>query len=192
LLHVPLLIAGPGIPSGRRIPDVVSLQQLFATVLDLSQGSAAVPERASLRCYWTSPAQECDPSPLVVSELSDHLNSAEIGNSISALTPDWHFISDPAGDRELYRLTSDPREEVNLADSPDHRVDVEILERRLVLQLQASARPWRRESYLEGLGEKNFALVTGNTLTPLGGTRGTARRRPPPPDRELLHSIPYQ
>ena len=43
LLHVPLIIAGPGIPQGQRVRDLVGIQQLFATALDLSAGGGTAP-----------------------------------------------------------------------------------------------------------------------------------------------------
>src|SRR5208283_6221071 len=71
LLHVPLIIAGPGIPPGRRLKDLVSIQQLFATALDLSGtdvGAADRAESASLRGAWAVPPGLHDSAPMVISE----------------------------------------------------------------------------------------------------------------------------
>lgn len=174
LLHVPLIIAGPGIPPGRRVTDPVSLQQIFATVMDLSGASGTLPQQSSLRCYWESPASTCDPNPLVISELDESPNDSEAEASISAVTPGWHFLRDSDGNPELYNLASDPHEKVNLAASPDYQEEVREIQRNVVGRVRASSLPWLGETYLTSLGESDFRLLTGKKFTHLS-----------PPDRKL-------
>jgi arylsulfatase A-like enzyme len=180
LLHVPLIIAGPGIPAGRRITDLVSLQQLFATILDLSQGASPAPEPKSLRCYWTFPPVTCDAQPLVVSEYSSE-------ESISLVTPEWHFIRDFDGNEQLYHRTTDPLENVDLALSPGYQDEVKILQRRLIERLEASP-PWRGEDSLRGVGESEFSLLTKRSLP----GPGSGNKQPSSSEKELIHSLPYE
>jgi arylsulfatase A-like enzyme len=193
LLHVPLIIVGPGIPQGQRVTAPVGLQQLFSTVLDLTNDGNIPPRRDSLRCYWTLPAHTCDLHPEIVSEFSaEEMSDFEETPSISLATPGRQFILDSSGNRELYDLTSDPREEVNLATSPDRQSEVEALQHRLFAQVRASSRPWNGGSYLWGFGESDFALLTGETPGHSSWRPPRKAARPSEQNNELLHSIPYE
>jgi hypothetical protein len=112
--------------------------------------------------------------------------------SISLATPGRQFILDSSGNRELYDLTSDPREEVNLATSPDRQSEVEALQHRLFAQVRASSRPWNGGSYLWGFGESDFALLTGETPGHSSWRPPRKAARPSEQNNELLHSIPYE
>ena len=181
LLHVPLIIAGPGIPAGRRVTNLVSLQQLFATVLDFSEGASPAPEPKSLRCYWTLPPASCNSQPLVISELA-------LAESISLVTPEWHFIRDHDGNRELYHRPSDPLENANIALSPGYQKEVDALQHRLLEQLEATSRPREGENYLRGVGEHDFSLLTRTSLP----KPGSGNQQPSTLSKGLLYSLPYQ
>jgi arylsulfatase A-like enzyme len=191
LLHVPLIIAGPGIPMGRRVKDLVGLQQLFATVLDLSAGGTAVPEKSSLRCSWMLPTAQCGSAPMVISELGAAPDAGITSPSISLVTPEWHFIRDAADDLQLYDLTRDPGEQVNLAGSPEHRADVAALEGQLFEQVEKTSIPWLGEDYLWALGEREFGLLAREHRV---RTNWPYQKSPRPTaqEDELLHSLPYQ
>lgn len=191
LLHVPLIIAGPGIPHGLRVTDPVSLQQIFATVLDLSEASSATPEQPSLRCYWTNPADWCDSNPLVISEFDGPLANSKADDSISAVIPGWHFLHDSDGNEELYNLADDPQEGVNLAVSPDYQARIAQIQRGLVARLHSSPHPWLGESFLAGLGEDSFTLLTGKKMATLSSSPSKPRH-PSNQDRDELRSLPYQ
>jgi arylsulfatase A-like enzyme len=191
LLHVPLIIAGPGIPQGRRVSDLVGLQQLFATVLDLSRGGSASPERNSLRCLWMAPSTMCASPPMVISELSAMPDIGVDSPSISVVTPEWHLIRDATGNMQLYDLTTDRGEEVNLGDAPEHQAEVTALQSRLFEQIQSSSPPWLGEEYLWALGEREFSLLARDhrahpNWPSLKSERSFAQ------ENELLHSLPYQ
>lgn len=114
LIHVPLLVAGPGVMP-RPVNDLVELVQLFPTILDwlgvpLSgrrDGQSLRPVLAGTPCGLRG---EC-------------LSEAEIlPNYISGLrTHDWKFIrEEESGREELYDLRHDPGEQRNLVEShPD-------------------------------------------------------------------------
>jgi arylsulfatase A-like enzyme len=192
LLHVPLIIAGPGIPQGRRVKDLVGLQQLFATVLDLSGGEGGVPRPNSLRCSWKVPQVACDSAPMVISELGTIAKWGLGRPAISVVTPQWHLIRDAADDLQLYNLTTDPGEEVNLAGSPEHQTDIAVLQSRLFELVQTSSPPWLGENYMWALGERQFSLLAAKHLV---HTNWPSLKFQPPSsqeENELLHSIPYQ
>jgi arylsulfatase A-like enzyme len=190
LLHVPLIVAGPGIPQGRRVKDLVGLQQLFAAVLDLSGGKGGAPESNSLRCSWTLPPHACDSAPMVISELG--VMPGELDSpSISVVTPEWHFIRNAVGDLQLYDVTTDPGEEVNLAGSPEHQTDIAALQSRLLERVQTSSPPWRGENWLWALGEQQYSFLAARHLVHTNWP-SLKFQRPSAQENELLHSLPYQ
>src|SRR5208282_2611341 len=195
LLHVPLIIAGPGVPQGRRVKDLVGLQQLFATVLDLSGGASGAPESNSLRCSWTLSANACDSAPMVISELGVRQQWGMGSPSMSVVTPQWHLIRDAAEDVQLYDLTTDPGEGVNLAGSPEHQTDVAALQSRLFERVQTSSTPWLGENYLWALGERQFSLFAARHMVRSDWLSIDFMRHPARetevPENELLHSLPY-
>lgn len=196
LLHVPLIIAGPGIPQGRRVKDLVGLQQLFATVLDLYRGEGGAPEPNSLRCSWTLPPNACDSAPIVISELGVMPQWGVSSPSMSVVTPRWHLIRDAAEDLQLYDLTTDPGEEANLASSPERQTDVAALQSRLFERVETSSPPWLGENYLWALGERQFSILAArhmvHTNWPSLKFQRPSARKAEIPDNELLHSLPYQ
>ena len=185
LLHVPLIVVGPGIPPGRRIDDPVSLQQLFATVLDLAAPQGAGTNVNSLRFAWTPDAVPRDQAPAVVSEFVGYGNF-----SISLVTPGRHLVRDAAGNLHLYDLATDPGELENLADVSEHQAEVATLQNCLLGRIRASAVPWPGEEYLWALGEQEYSELARqhrvHTPWPAKNPQRTAS-----PDRELLRSLPY-
>ncbi len=73
VLHVPLVVLGPGIPAGVRVEPLVATRRLFATLLDLTMGGREPFARHSLRasgrrvCTLTVinaySSQSCSPEP---------------------------------------------------------------------------------------------------------------------------------
>jgi hypothetical protein len=173
------------------VKDLVGLQQLFATVLDLSEEHGPAREPSSLACFWTRSNGACDSAQMIVSELvGGDPTLEENGSSISAITPDRHFIRDAGGDLQLYDVNTDRGELENLAGSPQHQVELEALQNHLFDYIQNSSPPWRGDEYLWALGERRFSLLADKhmvhtkwpTLKP---------KQPSTQENELLHSIPY-
>lgn len=52
VLHVPLIIAGPGIPAGISVAATVPTRDLFSTVIDLALGLKGAVSQTSLRTAW--------------------------------------------------------------------------------------------------------------------------------------------
>src|SRR5208282_6777510 len=115
-------------------------------------------------CSWTLPPNACDSAPMIISELGATPKWEIDSPSVSFITPQWHLIRDAAEDLQLYDLTTDPGEEVNLAGSPEHQTDVAALQSRLFERVQTSSTPWLGENYLWALGEREFSLLAARHL----------------------------
>lgn len=117
-MHVPLVIAGPGIPKGRS-DALVYLMDLFPTFCDLA--GATVPagvEGKSLR-------------PVIRGEsngVRDVLYTAYRDCQRAVRDDRWKLIRYPLVDRtQLFDLRGDPHELVNLADRPEHAAKVRAM-----------------------------------------------------------------
>jgi arylsulfatase A-like enzyme len=110
-MHVPLVIAGPGIPRGRS-DALVYLMDLFPTFCDF--GGAPVPagvEGRSLR-------------PVIqgqTAKVRDVLYTGYRDGQRAIRDDRWKLIRYPLVDKtQLFDLQNDPRELTNLADQPAH------------------------------------------------------------------------
>jgi arylsulfatase A-like enzyme len=145
--HVPLIVVHPGrVPAGVRVPNVVGLRDLAATVLDAvdgtevggteaggtevgGRGAATIPGR-SLARFWrgdsSSPALSPDEPP-VSSHITKGVNApAWFPNAESGLksvwTDRWHYIRRlNDGAEELFDVERDADERNDLADEPPGR-----------------------------------------------------------------------
>ncbi len=170
LVHVPLIILGPGVPAGLRIHDVVATQRLYATILGLAEGSKREsPRPYSLQSVWSG----VEDSKAVAGPAISELNALSTRNTyISVTTPRWHWILDAQGHTQLFDWVTDPQERSDLAGSPGSSAVEETLQRALREFVMTSARPWAGLSYLRPIG--------------LGSAPSTFPR-----DRDLLDSLPY-
>lgn len=205
VLDVPLIIAGPGVPAGRRVATSTELRRVFPTAIELALGNVnPVVREASLSRFWTSDGAP-DPTP-VVSELAllkpKKLPAAEL----SLCDAHWHYLLDSRGRAELYDRQADPAEQVNLAASPQLSSVVDQLRARMESALAHSLIPWPNVGYLAPLdhpGERFFrrAIAHPNDYPAAGRPIGSAQTvysgpssqtpRPTPAQQELLHSLPY-
>ena len=124
-IHVPMILRLPGsIPPDTRIAQAVGTINTPATILDiLGMDKRSIPG-TSLAEYWSSTPRD-SPRPI--------LSEAEQWPAVPAAYPvssgwvrslidrGWHFIERQQGQMALYRLGDDPRELVNLADTPEGR-----------------------------------------------------------------------
>ena len=124
LLHVPLIIFGPGLPRGKRIPDRVSLLGLMPTFMEL----LGVPLVETVQGRSFTPLiqdEEMEPRPQYFfgSTRAEHDKDA-------LLHGDYKLIAHQIKDQfSLYHLPSDPGELNNLAAREPHVV------RRLLAEL---------------------------------------------------------
>lgn len=67
LVHVPLIIVGPGVPAGIRVRNVVGTRKLYDTILEFAGGSTIVsPSSPPLQSYWSGEQNSIPTSPAVV------------------------------------------------------------------------------------------------------------------------------
>jgi arylsulfatase A-like enzyme len=210
VIHVPLIIAGPGVPQGLRIDHIAATRELFSTVLDLVGGGRTPFSRYSLARFWDPGFKPTTFDNAVVSELIpiDDLTAQYAMMSIT--TPEWEYIEHRDGNRELYHWTVDPNEQDNLAVSPTEQATLEDLQSRLVSLVSDAVGPWRGSPYMQAL-DKVGGTSRPNLLFPQPTQPGAADTpfrigiaqayfksqeaaptRPSQSERELIQSLPYQ
>jgi arylsulfatase A-like enzyme len=139
LLHVPLVVIGPGqVPAGVRVAEPASLANLAATVLDIARvgDRNSVPGK-SLAPFWKEGNRpHVDP---IYSELDLILNEPKqtwIFKMRSVIDEGYHYIvNHHDGKQQLFNWIEDPYEERNLARKPEQaerieRLDALVSERR--------------------------------------------------------------
>ena len=131
-MHVPLVIAGPGIPKGRS-DALVYLMDLFPTLCDFAGAvTPAGVEGKSLRPVIADPT----------ASVRDVLYTAYGTGQRAIRDSRWKLIRYPEVDRtQLFDLQSDPRELRNLADEPEQAARVKALMARLEQEMKAYEDP---------------------------------------------------
>ncbi len=128
-IGVPLLVAGPGVPAGRRFRQPVYLRDIYPTLCELA--GVPIPDNLDGRSF--APVFR-DPSAATYSYVVGYFGDVQR----MIRTERWKLIEYPKlGRRQLFDLQADPYERHDLAQDPAHR---ERLER-----LTASLRQWQRE-----------------------------------------------
>lgn len=128
LLHVPLLILGPGrVPAGKEIAQPVSLVNLAATLTDLAnlRSTTRFPGE-SLARHWEGIA--INPAPLI-SQLGSvetlvQTDPDRAGGLQSVILGHLHYIRNVGGREELYDCEDDAGEERNLARTDKGRQEL--------------------------------------------------------------------
>jgi arylsulfatase A-like enzyme len=175
-LHVPLMIVGPGVPAGLRIPRVARLCEIFPTVMELTLGQRDAFTRTSLRRHW-DPAFQPEAYDLgVVSELKSGFEILARRPSISLTTQDWHYLHHSDGRRELYRWTEDPGEQTDLSGRAEFQPVLGDLHTQLCDLVRDSAQPWYAPPYLLALNEPGLSYMSS-----LASGMQRADRGPPGP-----------
>jgi arylsulfatase A-like enzyme len=211
VLHVPLVIAGPGIPQGVRIRDIARTPQIFATVLEMAGMKSPVLRRNSLMRLENPDYAARNPPDPIVSEMVDPTPFSGPQGMISITTQEWQLIY-RAGHQHssLYHWPTDPLEKQNLADMPANQAVVEELKANLLSIIWRSYRPWRGTNYLPAFFGFDFSpnLQAVNSIpAPRGGpflphgpgaeqtlfapNRKTPQSDSRKADRDLLESLPY-
>jgi arylsulfatase A-like enzyme len=211
VLHVPLIVVGPGVPAGVRISHTARTRQIFSTVLEMAGLNRPVLGRASLSRLWNPGYAPNPPDEPAISELVDATPPPTPNGLISVTTREWQFIYRPGERRSrLYHWRTDPLEQQNLAESSGNQPVVDRLRDTLLEIVESSYSPWRDSRYLDALAQ--FKL-SGAAAAPASGTVGIGgallppapgaaqalfppnpeknRRGTKPSDEELLRSLPY-
>jgi arylsulfatase A-like enzyme len=114
LLHVPLVIAGPGVGAGQRVEGPVSLRDVAVTILQLTGVTESDVPGESLLSRASTAADAGDPVLLAEAERTmkgayPEFYPAQRGRVKSLISRDWQYIHNLADDRdELFDLRADP------------------------------------------------------------------------------------
>ena len=114
LLHVPLVIAGPGVAGGQRVEEPVSLRDVAATILQLAGLTESNVPGQSLLSRSSASAEANDPILLAEAERTlrgayPEFYPAQRGRVKSLISREWQYIHNLADDRdELFDLRADP------------------------------------------------------------------------------------
>ena len=119
LLHMPLVVAGPGLPTGQRIADPLTMRDLPATLLDLAGGVPAGWPGSSWRSTWDEAVAAPEQASVVLSEvkwmsLAPAWLPVAKGDMRSVLIDGMHYILNGDGSEELYDLAADPEQKRDL------------------------------------------------------------------------------
>jgi len=113
MVHVPLLMRGPGVPAGQRHTSFVSLIDLVPLFYRTCE--IDVPNTVAGK----------DLSPILADPTAtyrDHVVS-EMGGRAMVQTHDWKYAHYGNGDAELFDLNSDPQECINLAGESKYQAE---------------------------------------------------------------------
>ncbi len=131
-VHVPLIFAGPGIPQGEKREAFAYLLDIFPTLCDLV--GIEIPDTVEGKSLV--PALE-DPSE----PTREYLHFAYEGFHRGIRDGQYKLIEYVVGGKhvqtQLFDLLKDPRETINLADSPEHTEDL--------VRLRHALRGWQTE-----------------------------------------------
>jgi arylsulfatase A-like enzyme len=130
VLHVPLLMVGPGVPARRAVAEPVSLRDLPATLVDLLRlaDRSPFPGRSLMRHWAGSIAPES--AAVVMSEINDDDGKFREGPPSRAIVERGRvYIRSGDGREELYDLVGDPNEMRNLRSEPAEQPELDRLRR---------------------------------------------------------------
>ncbi|MCA1809939.1 MAG: sulfatase-like hydrolase/transferase [Kiritimatiellia bacterium] len=151
-VRVPLIMAGPGLPAGQACYRLVSLVDIYPTLMDLAGGAG--PSGLDGHSLLPSATGGHDGRPdWVLSEV--HTVSCRTG-AFMLRRGDWKYIAYPGFPPQLFNLREDPDEIRNLSDGrPEIAADMEKLlqsildyekvDARVKQYDRASFRKWREE-----------------------------------------------
>jgi len=132
-MRPPAVIAGPGVPAGKRVDALCYLHDLTATVGDLA--GVPAPEKSEGRSL----------EPVLLERqpgIRDTLLLAYRNVQRALVTPEWKLIAYPAAHKiQLFDLKDDPDERMDRAEEPAEAGRRADLEARLEAAQQASGDP---------------------------------------------------
>lgn len=119
IYNIPLVLAGPGVPAGRRSPARVGLHDIGPTLLELA--GARPLEAIDARSFAPVLSRHENP-PTAFNWGFAEYHGGRIHLTQRVFWEDnWKFVFNGFDYDELYDLDSDPGELMNLAHHPEHR-----------------------------------------------------------------------
>ena len=153
VLHVPLLVRGPGVPAGLRIPALVALVDVPLTILGLLGIPAETPgDGIDLRPLWQNGGTAAPVRAEAFAEAAPwKLWRGAQGHLIGVRTERFKLIRDLRSNRTLlYDLVTDPDETHNLSVERPEQVAA------LAQQLERYLAPVRREAPIGDLSAEEI------------------------------------
>lgn len=137
-IRVPLIIVWPGkVPAGKQVADVIGLQSIPATVLDLLGERIEPFPHNSLVGFWSDDVKKSQVGPVLSDLQPGRFKDGPAnypttkGRLQSLVNQQWHFILSENDQAELYAWREDPGEKRNLADTEHGKKIVDEFRKRL-------------------------------------------------------------
>jgi arylsulfatase A-like enzyme len=152
-IHIPLILRYPEkIRAGQRVRPAVGLRGIPATVIDLLEGkdSSAFPDPGLTNLLDGVTGEEAASTPGVVSELSRVENAPDTWHNSkgwlkSIVNSRWHLILHESGRVELYDVQNDPRETLDLANTPSGKEVAREMEAELRYRISSQQQGARNQ-----------------------------------------------
>lgn len=117
-MRLPFVIAGPGVPAGRRMMTPVSHLDLLPTLLDLAGGLDHVVAPLDGRSLW--PALRAGAEPEARPVPAEMTAEGAVSPCLMIRDRRWKWIEAKGDPDQLYDLSTDPHETENLAGQPGY------------------------------------------------------------------------
>jgi arylsulfatase A-like enzyme len=151
MVHVPLIISGPGVVKGKRIRSLVSHIDLMPTLSDLLKAD----------CMLDAQGESYLSALVDGEELSSDRTVYLIGGKGDALRfRNYKFISMSREDEELYDLFSDPEERIDISNQEPEKVQ----EFRLFLSKMRQENIRRKEENMKDVDDATLDRVSRETI----------------------------
>lgn len=178
--RVPLIIAGPGLRQGGAIDDLVSLVDIYPTLMDM----ARLPQPAGLDGHSLYPLLRGEKSNRPDYAFSETHESSNNTGHFMVRRGDWKYIAYPGYEPHLFNLADDPDEVRNLAKSNPakaremdsllrHVCDYEAVDAKVKAYDRRSFAHWRQEQKTAGTYQdlmtrifSGWDRLTDNDLVP--------------------------
>lgn len=122
--HIPLVIAGPGIPSGARVDTAVSQVDLIATMMEWTNATPADPLRGRSLTSLLGGAGEPHPGFAYTESHSE----GNVTGSHMIRKDEWKYIHFTWYESLLFNLKDDPGEMLNRAGDPECKSVIDELD----------------------------------------------------------------
>ncbi len=124
-VRVPLVIRGPGFPPGATADQMTMMVDLAPTILGITAADTSqLLDGIDLRPLAVDPSLSAD--RVVFLETSYTYSGGD--STVAVRVGRWAFMKWSSGERELYDLSSDPYQMVNLIDDPPDMAALDLLD----------------------------------------------------------------
>lgn len=166
---IPMILAGPGVPSGTRCDTPCSLTDVFATVLDTMR-TPEIPPEGSDSLLRLAVAETTDRVTL-----SEYHASGSRHGAFMLRTRRWKYVAYPTYPAQLFDLEADPEELHDLGTDPGHATI--LAELAALLRTRLGKEPALLDAHVKARQAEILAANGGRELVE---ARGDLPYSPPP------------